>query len=335
LLAQEFDPARLQLKGEPVAVAEDVANNESIGRASFAVSGNGVLVYRTGGFIGTRQLTWYDRQGKRLGTAGDPGRYTGIALSPDEKRVALSRNENGNASQTNIWVLELGNGVLTRLTFDLELHGYPRWSPDSRRIAFSNFTKGGIFEVAVASAAKSPLVADSTAYEGDWSPDGRYFAYSDSTYQKLSLLSLSGERKSQMVLNTPFAKHAFHFSPDGQWMAYQSRQSGRYEVYVASLPSFTETRQISSGGGAFPLWRQGSNELYFIGSDQRLWVAEIKGGSKMEPVVPKPLFPIQVSGSGDQYAVTADGKRFLVNESLGGGEGQVNIVLNWTAEMKR
>jgi eukaryotic-like serine/threonine-protein kinase len=127
----------------------------------------------------------------------------------------------------------------------------------------------------------------------------------------------------------------FHFSPDGQWIAYFSDQSGRMEVYVASLPSFTETQQISSGGGIYPVWRQGSNELYFIGSDQRLWVAEIKGGPKMEPVVPKPLFPIQIAGLGDQYGVTADGKRFLVNEALPGTESQVNIVLNWTAEMKR
>jgi eukaryotic-like serine/threonine-protein kinase len=280
LLAQEFDPARLQLKGEPVAVAEDVTNNEASGRASFALSGNGMLAYRTGSFTGTRQLTWYDRQGKRLGTAGEPGRYMDMALSPDEKRVALSRSESGNGGTQNIWVLELGNGILTRLTFDPEQDRNPRWSPDSRRIAYADRTKGGIFEVAVASAAKSPLVGDPTAFQGDWSPDGRYFAYNDWTFAKLSLLSLSGERKSQMVLNTPFTKIGFHFSSDGQWMAYYSTQSGRNEIYVASLPSFTETRQISSGGGAYPIWRHGSNELYFIGSDQRLWWRRSKGGLK-------------------------------------------------------
>jgi len=336
LLAQKFDAANWRLDGEPVAVAEDVTSNESNGRAAFALSANGVLAYRTGGAAGLKQLTWYDRDGKRLGTVGEQGRYGQIALSPDEKRVALARAE-ATRAMFNIWVLELGNGVLTRLTFDpAESNGFPLWSRDSQRIAFSNQPKGGIFDVAVASAARSPLVEDKAAcYPEDWSPDGRFFAWDECSFRKLSLLSLSGERKSQVVLDNPFTKHGYCFSPDGRWMAYTSDQSGIFEVYVASIPSFAEVRKVSNGGGNYPRWRRSGSELFFVAPDRRLWAAEIKGASQMEPVAPKPLFLMQIGGIGAQYGVTADGKRFLVNELYQTSDQQTVVVVHWDADLNR
>ena len=238
----------------------------------------------------------------------------------------------------NIWVLELANGVLTRLTFDLEeSNQFPAWSPDSRRISFSNQPQGGIFEVAEASAARSVLVEDKAAYwPEDWSPDGRYLAWIDSSGRKLSLLSPSGERKSQVVFDNPFTKHAFRFSPDGRWVAYMSNQSGLYEVYVASLPSFAEVRKISNGGGIYPRWRSGGSDLFFMGPDQRLWTAEIKGESKMEPVAPKPLFPVHTNGIGAQFeGHRPDGKKFLVNEIYQTLEQQTVVVVHWDADLNR
>jgi Tol biopolymer transport system component/tRNA A-37 threonylcarbamoyl transferase component Bud32 len=333
LLAQKFDLGAMRVEGEAVSIAEDVHANLANGRAAFAVSTNGVLVYRSGPRGGLTQPTWYDRDGRRLGTAGEPDRYTYMSLSPDEKRVALTRSEAKKRAGT-LWALELANGVMTRLTFQPEESVFvPVWSPDSGRIAFGDVAKGGLSEVTVASATRTALNEDKNAlYPEDYSPDGKTFAWTERGGTKLMLLSLS-DRKSQ-AFESQFPRHNWHYSPDGRYLAYVSNATGIYELYVTT-PSFSEVRKISNGGASNLVWRRGTNELYYIGAEQRLSVVEIKGGARIDPVVPRPLFPVRVQGSVAEFSVAADGKRFLVNESIQSGEGQVNIVVHWDADLKK
>jgi Tol biopolymer transport system component len=131
--------------------------------------------------------------------------------------------------------------------------------------------------------------------------------------------SLRPSRKSQ-AFASQFARHDWRYSPDGRFLAYVSDQTGPNELYVTT-PSFSEVHKISNAGARVPFWRRGTNELYFAGLDDRLWMAEINRGAKIE-AVPKPLFPVRTAGNAQQISVTTDGKRFLMNEPFQSGEGR-------------
>ena len=148
---------------------------------------------------------------------------------------------------------------------------------------------------------------------------------------------MTGERKPRVVIDTSFLKNEFHFSPDSRWIAYHSDESGRREVYVASLPSFHQKRQVSRDGGANPRWRGYGRELFFLARDGTVMVADITTGAAVEASIPRRLFKTNLQGllSMDQYDVTADGQRFLVNEVVTKVAEQLNVVLNWHADLPR
>ena len=137
------------------------------------------------------------------------------------------------------------------------------------------------------------------------------------------------------VVDTPFDKSELRLSPDGRQIAYASLETGRSEVYVASLPDFGEKRQVSSGGGLHPVWRKDGKELFFLGPNRKLMAAEIKPGTAVEVEAAKPLFSVVIAGLGSQFDVTADGKRFLCDELPLIESEQLSVVLNWPAELKR
>ena len=142
-------------------------------------------------------------------------------------------------------------------------------------------------------------------------------------------------RKLRVVYDTPDYKFGLRFSPDGKWVAYTSNLSGEYEVYMAPFPSFTGRRQVSERGGLYPVWRKDGKELFFPTREGIVMAAEIKTGSKPEVVTRKALFKINVTGFG-QFAVSADGQRFLVNELVApSAMGQLTVVLNWAAGLKQ
>ncbi|HXB70952.1 MAG TPA: protein kinase, partial [Candidatus Acidoferrales bacterium] len=224
LFAQRVDPKTFQVEGEPLTVAQDIAVNESNGRNAFAVSQNGVLAYHSRGGIGRmRQLAWYSREGKRLGVVGKPAEFRNLSLSPDEKSVAVHV---GAPGKLDVWVMDLASGVLTRLTRDSRelLTSTLAWSPDSQRLAITPST-AGIEEIALASGKTTPLAKEILTAE-DWSPDGRSILCTDRIGNRLSLLSLAEGAKLQTILDTPYRKILFRFSPDGQYVVYVSSESG-------------------------------------------------------------------------------------------------------------
>ena len=210
------------MQGESQAVAQNVATNDTRGRSTFAVSSNGVLAYRGGAPVETRQLTWRDRDGKVLGTVGLPGKILNPSISPDEKSVAMTMGD----PEMNAWVMNLASGVLARLTGDatapLFYHAV-LWSPNSERLAVTH-ARLGIEEIVVASGqilpqSKEPMVAE------DWTPDGAGLLCAG--WGQLFLLSSADLTKRQIIPGAPPRPlGVYRLSPDGQFVVYVVDEAG-------------------------------------------------------------------------------------------------------------
>jgi eukaryotic-like serine/threonine-protein kinase len=358
LMALPLDPRSLDPAGDAFPVAEQVGF--SISSPFFSVSANGVLAYRNGGATGHSQLAWFDRDGKPLGTVGPAGAYNDLSLSPDGKWVAVSRGDaaGGPGATRDIWLIDAVHGVPTRFTFDPAAEVNAIWSPDSSRVVFAS-ARTGIFNLYQRAAGgvggEEPLLkSDLEARPYDWSDDGKFLVFSvvdNKTRSDLWVLpdpAGSGERKPRPFLASPFNETEGQFSPASagstRWLAYVSDESGKDEVYVqpfAETPIASAAKfQISSDGGYQPRWRRDGKELFYLYRG-RIMAVEIKTTPRFEHGIPKPLFESRILGSIPalrtlyRYAVSGDGKRFLVDgqeeESV---SSPITVVLNWNAALK-
>jgi hypothetical protein len=341
LMAQAFDPRSLRVTGEILPLAENLLIETYRGMGMFAVSENGPLFYRSAA-TESRELVWLDRSGKRLGTAGKPGDYADIALSPDEKNLAVTVN---NGDQSDIWLEDIARGVMSRFT---ALPGdvvNPVWSPDGGHLAFplrpQSISEVDIYQKPAGGSGQEELLlhAGVNGNPTDWSADGKWIAYrhtGQNTANDIWLLPVSGDRKPVLYLQTPFNEENARFSPDGKWMAYQSDESGSFEVYVQAIPTNGTRYQISTGGGQLPQWRRDGKEIYYISGDRKLMAAPVKIGATVEPGAPQVLFPYT---GGTYFSPTRDGQRFLVNVPAGGDTADsatlVTVMLNWQAGLKK
>jgi eukaryotic-like serine/threonine-protein kinase len=343
LMAQPFDADRLQLIGEPFPVADQVTNFVHGLKGSFAVSETGALAYFRGG--DTRQLTWFNRAGEELGPVGVPDAYSYPSLSPDEKTIAVTKNSQGGAS--DIWLIDLGRGHPSRFTFDPERDFLPIWSPDGSRIVFTSSRNGSwdLYQKAVSGTAQEELLLKSndSKFPTDWSWDGRFIAYNRQSPDggtNLWVLPLFGDRKPIPFVHSEFYEMFGYFSPNGRWLAYVSDESGRSEVYVRPFPVSAGISPVSTGGGRQPRWRRDGRELFYLSLHGKLMVVEVNGGDGFRAGAPKALFQMRLPsdfswGSGN-YAVTADGQRFLVTTPAGeAASPTIAVVLNWPAAVKK
>jgi eukaryotic-like serine/threonine-protein kinase len=347
LMAQPFDARGLKTAGDSFPIAEQVTNGGNGGFGAFSASQNGLLVFRSGASDADRELVWMDRAGKRLGVVGKPGAFREFAVSPDEKTLAVMV---GNFSQSDIWLEDMGRGVLSRVTFRAGVNRDPMWSPDSGRVVFAAQAPGtytaDIYRKLSGGNGQEELLlhAGINGYPQDWSPDGKWIVYQQ-TGQKtpgdLWLLPLSGDRKPVPYLQTPFVESSAKFSPDGKWMAYQSNESGQFQVYVQTIPASGAKYQISSAGGGLPQWRRDGRELFYISADQKLMAVPVKLGATVEVGTPQPLFPaaFPLNLVGLVYEPSRDGQRFLVNVPAGGEAAvtsqPLTVVTNWQAALKK
>ncbi|OLC96091.1 MAG: hypothetical protein DMG35_09545 [Acidobacteria bacterium] len=346
LMAQPFDNRRLELKGQVTLVAEQVGDDlGGGGNGAFSASANDVLVYWRSP-ASDRQLTWYDRQGKVLGTVGELGDYQGLVVSPDGTRVALSKRS-GRAS--NIWLLDLSRDTTTRFTFGSGIDLYPVWSADGSRIIFSSGTD--LYQKPTSGVKDAELLQklSEAPFVESFSRDGRfllYDAYAAKTRWDIWVLPLDGDMKPIPFLVTEFRERDPRFSPDGHWVAYISDESGYYEVYVRSFAmNSTGTAveaggkwQISNGYGRKPLWRGDGRELYYTGGDGRVMAVEIATTPEFKPGKPQPL-GFSAGGSDTAWDCTADGRRFLVAVPKTTGKGDrpepYRVMMNWQAGLKK
>jgi Tol biopolymer transport system component/tRNA A-37 threonylcarbamoyl transferase component Bud32 len=349
LLAQPFDADALGLVGDPVTIAEDVSTHSGLYGAAFWPSDAGFLVYRTGVVLERARLSWVDRHGTRLSDAGPEHAYSGVRLSPDGQRAAVSRRDPDDAG--DIWVLELGSGRTTRLTFDPQADVCPVWSPNGREIAFSSDRNGirQIYRKDVSGAGQESQLTDDAGAKCvlDWSPDGRHLLYTDvGASADLWVLPLDGTgRKAVPVVQTPFEETDGQFSPDGKWIAYTSNEAGRNEVFVTATeasPGSSRARwPVSVLGGRAPRWRGDSKELFYVAADNRSVMAvEIRtAATGIETGSPARLFAFPMVGvSADPaytYDVTSDGKRFLIVEPIAFQSSPLTVLVNWQAKLKR
>jgi Tol biopolymer transport system component/tRNA A-37 threonylcarbamoyl transferase component Bud32 len=336
LVAQPFDAKALKTTGEPVPIAEQVGT-DSVGLARFSVSREGTLVYRTGEI--TDRLVWVDRGGKALETAGDPAQYRNPDLSPDGRRLVFDVVD--RTGRNDIWVRDLTRGVSSRFSFSNTDAFCPLWSPDGSRVAYT-VQPDLVEKAADGQGAETPLVkSDELKVASDWSRDGRYIAFasqSKDTSWDIWILPTFGDRKPFSWLKTSFNELWPVFSPDGRFLAYQSSESGRMEIYVQSFPGPGGKWQVSSTGGTEPHWRADGKELYYRSPDQRLMAVEATAGATFEAGVPKPLFTVRLDSSlaRNRFVPSKDGQRFLlVATPERDAIAPTTVVLNWSEGLGR
>jgi hypothetical protein len=342
LFAQRFDPERLALSGEPVAIAENVGRDPGPG-AGFSISTNGVLVYREAGKPVSSQLRWVDRAGRTLTVIGDSANQEGVALSPDGAHAALRRVTDGRG---DIWLLSATGDVSSKLTLDSGNFS-PVWSPDGRQIAFgtqrpvSGGVLNGVFRQSSSGGGRAEALATGrySINPTDWSRDGRFIIYADqdaTTKADLWALPLFGDRKPLPLVRTEGVDQNGQLSPDGRWLAYTSDVSGREEVYVQEFPNAQGKWQVSTTGGTQPRWRRDGKELFYVARSEELIAVSIKAGvAGIDVSVRKRLFPIHIFSEDYAYAVSSDGQRFLVNSVASDTSQPIVVVINWTAALKK
>ena len=289
LVAQPFDAARLELSGDAVPIADQVATGGLSGRTgAFSVSDTGVLAYQAGFQEVRSQLFWFDRAGNQGATVGGQADYSDVELSPDRTQAAVSVLDESTRTR-DIYVFDVTRGVRSRFTSDPADEQTSIWSPDGNHVVYNARPKGyfDLYEKDPSGAtAEHVLLADiKNKIPGSWSPDGKFILFATAASpignSDLSLLPLSGDQKPVPFLGTPFNETSGRFSPDGRWVAYVSNETGAPEVYVTRFPGPSGKWPISTGGGTYPRWRADGREIFYV-SRGTLMAAAVGNGQGAE-----------------------------------------------------
>ncbi len=310
LLAQRFDPSRLAVAGEPVAIASPVAFTQNE-QALASVSNEGTLAYREGERGTYSSLVWLDRDGvgKRV---LDQGLFSEFKVSHDGKRLAYTNNSPGKGDM-DVWIRDVDRGTSSRITFEEGGDSRPVWSPDDRYLYYSSEREndGTIFRRS-SDGMGAPEEVGRTA-EGFWplaaSHDGRFLvagAMVAGTGFDLLRLDLDTKKVTPLVA-TPFQDDNPALSPDDRLLAYASEQSGRWEVYVQALAGGSGRWQISTEGGQWPRWRGDGKELFFLAAPDRLMSVEVAPGDVPRFQPPREVFRQAI----ESFDASPDGQTFV------------------------
>lgn len=346
LMAQPFDPERRALAGEAVPIAEQIQTQSNYVVGDFSVSQAGVLVYQTGTSGGRTRIEWVDRAGKPLGTLGEPGFYSYLELSPDGRRAAISVADPSRNNNRDIWLYDVARGLRTRFTSDPANDFGAIWSPDGSRVAFTSNRRGNndLYRKAASGTGSDELLVqgDESEVASSCSRDGKYLLYvgppAAGVPNDLWAWPVAEGGKQVPFMQTPFSEQRGRFSRDGRWVAYESNESGAFEVWVAPFPQADGKWLISTAGGIWPRWREDGGEIFYLRTDRTLMAATVDGrGEAFQVGAARPLFQTRVSGTalGAPYDVSADGQRFLVNVADEDPTPEpITVVVNWTAALR-
>jgi Tol biopolymer transport system component len=337
LFAQPFDLKEGRTTGSPVAIARSVTTFPGLpGLGVFDVSPRGTLAYLTGSVGAGIQLVWRDREGEVIQSVGETGDYGQIALSPDGRTVALElRDAEGHY---DLWTMDVARGVTSRVTATPEDERDPVWSPDGRSLAYIH--RGGdgasLRRKGLRTSDPETVLEDSVEeyIPESWSADGGTLMVVQRTLDdQQSIYALTEGEEPRRFMTPGFRVDEPQISPDGRWLAYVSPESEQVEVYLEPFGREGDRIRVSLNGGGQPKWRADSRELFFVTPESLLMAVAIGGdASRAEVGLPEELFAIDwIEGPGyDDYAVSADGERFLVKTAADQAETQLQIVTNWT-----
>jgi len=355
LFGVRFDPVALKISGSPSPVLEDISPNTVTGSGQFDFSRTGIFTYYGGGDAGMTPVAFMDSNGKLDPLLPTPGGYLTPRLSPDGKRLALSRVP---PALNDLWSYDWQRQKMQRLTFSGQLCRFPVWTRDAQHIVFSSQTGAGSFLGWIRSDGATGevhkiLESNHVLLPTSFSPDGR-LAYSELAEQTgydiwtAPIDTRDADHpelgKPEVFLKTPANERFPAFSPDGRWMAYDSTESGSLEVYVRPFPGPGGRYQISTGGGQFPIWSPNGRELFFETTDNRIMVAEYTAkGDAFDALKPRIWSSQQLHSTSVVFPnidLSPDGKRFVVFPGMDPGGTRkvavhINFLLNFFDEMKR
>lgn len=337
LWAVPFDASDLETTGESFMVSGHGANP--------SVSNDGVLVYHAAPTHGSDQLVWVDRQGRIIASIGQPQeRISNPVLSPDGRRVAVTGWEQGNF---DIWVHDVERQIKTRLTNDPAYDFLPVWSPGGDRIAY-NSVRGASADIYIQRVDDSGDVqkldaGKRSAWISDWSRNGKYLMFDaedPETRRDLWYIPLDGKAPARPFLKTAHQEFYPALSPDNRFVAYQSNESGRFEIYLRSFPDAEDKWTVSAGGGLAPRWRRDGGELYFV-QNNVLMAVPVKTSPYVQLGWPQQLFDATEAGvrllgeyQEAAYDITPDGLRFVVVQERQESP-TITLVENWAEEFRR
>jgi len=358
LMIQAFDPDARQLSGDAVTVTAPVSR-EGSRYVSASASETGTLVYAPGS-SSPQQLTWFDRSGKTLGTLGEAGIDVNLALSPDERQVAVAARSE-NAENLDIWTIDIARNMRDRVTIEPQPEGWPVWSPDGTRIAFGRTARGVGEQPEQARLMQTQVNrtgAPETLFEAvgtpsrpcgprqcflaptDWSRDGRFvlftFGGAFPATGDIWAVPLLGDRKPFPVVQTEFTETLGTFSPDGRWIAYTSNETGQPNVYVQPFLRAGGKYRISPNGGRNPHWRADGKELFYLAADGAMTVVTIDLTDAVAAGLPTTLFPAGAVSANQAFSVTKDGKRFLVStRPQDAAATPLTVIVNWASTLQK
>ncbi len=339
VLAAPFDPQKLELTGPPVPVLEDAFVAPYEGNSQFSVADTGTLVHVPASLLlPPRELVWIDRQGRDETLLDADRRYGTPSLSPDGRSVAVTVD----GANPDVWIYSLDRKVLSRLTFSSRSEHSPIWFPNGRQIAFVlDAPPFHIYSVAAdGSGAPSPIFEGSTDSRPEAiSSDGRLMVVRLNNLDEnftLGLLDVGQRTTLRPLHQTQFVERYATLSPDNRYLAYDSNETGRREIFVQSFPEPGVRIQVTRDGGEAPLWA-GNSELFFWRGD-RLHAVQVRTTPELTIGEPESLFTAQryTTDLCRDYDVSADGRRILIARiPQASRPREAEVVLNWFSELER
>jgi len=349
VLAQAFDPVRLTLSGTAFPVAEQGPSGPL---PIVSVSAAGPIVFRQlqPRAASMPYFAWFDRKGNEIERIDAFGANTHWALSRDSNSFAQERVITFYAP--DIWRIDFMRGIRSQITNAPSADTFPVWSHDGQRVAFTSNRLGANFDLYVGlvdNLAGEELLLSSSENKiaTDWSADGDYLLYrnlsADSGYDVWALpLDAKGKKNGEpiAVARTDADERDGQFSGDGKWVAYQSNETGSFEIYVQPFPGPGTKYQVSQGGGGSQVrWNGNGKELFYVGPDARLMSVPIRLDSMIEHDTPVPLFRTSLRGAAvqstdrQQYAISSDGMRILMRADAPEPNAlPLTLILNWKSK---
>jgi len=354
LFAVAFDLDNLTVSGGVVPLVQGVLRATATpftGAANYGVSENGTLVYVAGDMpVVERTLVWVDREGREEAIPIQPSGYAYPQMSPDGLRVALNDQ---NAPDNNLWVWDFVGETRTRLTIGENVGVYPVWTPDGTRIAYGSYGGGLDWKAANNTGSVERLATGVTGGAGRSGP--YFFSRSGDelvfrrfgnpgTGFDIGMIIVGSDAEPVWLLQGPYDELNAELSPDGRWMAYQSNESGNYEIYVRPFPNVDDQVTVSNAGGYKPLWSRDGRELFYLdpGPPVRLMSASVVATETVFSVGTRTAildWPYLGLGRrpGRMYDVSLDGQQFLAIKESGteDASSRIIVVQNWFEELNR